>query len=81
MINDYEDDNYANLQDIEYTFNDLDDYYKPILAQGLFNNNYQRYYCRGDPTREMSIDNYLDNVIPYIKLLIDQKNYMNKKYN
>lgn len=81
MINDYKDDNYANLQDIEYTFNDLDDYYKPILAQGLFNNNYQRYYCRGDPTREMSIDNYLDNVIPYIKLLIDQKNYMNKKYN
>ena len=81
MINDYKDDNYANLQDIEYTFNDLDDYYKPILAQGLFNNNYQRYYCRGDPTRKMSIDNYLDNVIPYIKLLIDQKNYMNKKYN
>ena len=48
-------------------FNSLDDYYK------LFNNKYLRYYIRGDPTREMSMDNYLDNVIPYIKILIDQK--------
>ena len=52
ISNDYRDDNYANLQDIEYIFNSLDDYYKPILAQQVFNNNYQRYYIRGDPTRE-----------------------------
>ena len=32
-------------------FSDLDEYYKPILVRGLFNNNYQRYYCRGDQTR------------------------------
>ena len=73
MINEYRDDNYANIQDIEYMFNDLDDYYKPILAQGLFNDNYQRYYCRGDQTRQMSIDEYKDKVIPYLKILIDQK--------
>lgn len=54
-------------------FNDLDDYYKPILAQGLFNGNYQRYYCRGDQTRQMSIDEYVDKVIPDLKILIDQK--------
>ena len=35
MISDYRDDNYANLQDIEYIFDDLNDYYKPILVQGL----------------------------------------------
>ena len=51
MISDYRDDNYANLQDIEYLFDDLDNYYKPILTQGLYNNNYQRYYVRGDQTR------------------------------
>ena len=48
MISDYRDDNYANLQDIEYMFGDLDDYYKPILVQGLFNDSYQRNNCRGD---------------------------------
>ena len=81
MISDYRDDNYANLQDIEYMFGDLDDYYKPILVQGLFNNNYQRYYCRGDQTRQMSIDTYMNKVIPFIKILIDEKKKLNKKYN
>ena len=40
MISDYRDDNYANLQDIEYLFDELDDYYKSILVQGLYNNSY-----------------------------------------
>ena len=69
MLSDYRDNNYANIEDIEYMFGDLDDYYKPILVQGLFNNNYQRYYCRGDQTRPMSIDTYLDKVIPYLKII------------
>ena len=60
-------------------FDDLDDYYKPILAQGLFNDNYQRYYCRGDQTRQMPIDEYIDKVIPDLKILIDQKNNKSTK--
>ena len=79
MISDYRDDNYANLQDIEYMFDDLDDYYKPILVQRLFNNNYQRYYCRGDQTRHMSIDTYMNKVIPFIKILIDEKKITEQK--
>ena len=35
MLSDYRDNNYANIEDIEYMFGDLDDYYKPILVQGL----------------------------------------------
>ena len=81
MISDYRDDNYANLQDIEYLLGELDDYNKPILVQGLFNNNYQRYYCRGDQSRQMSLDVYLDKVIPFIKNLINEKKQHNKKYN
>ena len=54
-------------------FGDLDHYFKPILTQRLFNDSYQRYYCRGDPTRQMSIDTYLDKIIPYIKILINEK--------
>ena len=73
MISGYRDNNYANIHDTEYIFGDLDDYYKPILVQGLFNDSYQRYYCRGDQTRQMSIDTYLDKVIPYLRLLINEK--------
>ena len=40
MVSDYRDNNYVNIEDIEYMFGDLDDYYKPILVKGLFNNSY-----------------------------------------
>ena len=79
IASDYRDNNYANIEDIEYMFGDLDDYYKPILVQGLFNNNYQRYYCRGDPTRQLSINTYLDKIIPYIKILIDENKISEQK--
>ena len=79
MISDYKDNNYANLQDIEHMFSDLDDYYKPILVQGLFNDNYQRYNCREDITREMSIDTYMDKVIPFIRILINEKKTTEQK--
>ena len=49
MISDYRDDNYANIDDIEYMFGDIDNYYQPLLTRSLFNKGYQRYYFRGDP--------------------------------
>ena len=79
MIIDYRNDNYASLQDIEYMLGDLDNYYKPILVQGLFNDSYQRYNCRGDPTRQMPIDTYLDKVIPFIRILINEKKTTEQK--
>ena len=79
MISDYRDDNYANLQDVEYIFGDSDNYYKSTLVQGLFNKNYQRYYIRGDKTREMPIDQYIDKVIPFLKILINDKKMNEQK--
>ena len=35
IASDYRDNNYANIEDIEYMFGDLDDYYKPILVQRI----------------------------------------------
>ena len=32
MISDYRDDNYANIDDIEYMFGDIDNYYVPSLT-------------------------------------------------
>ena len=39
---------HKGLSDIEYLFGDPMDYYKPILVEQSFDNNYQRYTCRGD---------------------------------
>ena len=55
MISDYRDFNYANIDDIEYGFGDIDNYYKTNISQFLFNNGYQRYHFRGDPMRNMSV--------------------------
>ena len=33
MMSDYRDDNYANIDDIEYIFGDIDNYYLPIFYQ------------------------------------------------
>ena len=51
MKSDYRDDNYANIDDIEYVFSDIDDYYAAILTSSMFNKGYQRYHFRGDETR------------------------------
>ena len=64
---------YYGLKDLEYTFGDLDDYYKPILAKESFDSNYQMYTCRGHKERTMSIKEYLEKIRPYLTVLIDDK--------
>ena len=59
-ISDYRDDSYANIDDIEYVFGDIDNYYKPILTRSFFNKGYQIYYFRGDPNRNMPVTTYFD---------------------
>ena len=70
--NDYRDDNYANVDDIEYIFGDIDDYYKPILTKSMFDKGYQRYHIRGDETRSVSVKSYLDTIRLYLTILIDE---------
>ena len=79
MINDYRDDNYANIDDIEYVFGDIDSYYQPVLASSLFNSSYQRYHFRGDPNRNMSVTTYFDKIIPYLRTLIDKNKIFEQK--
>ena len=76
MISGYRDHNYANINDIEYLFGDIDDYYRPVLTSSLFDSGYRRYHFRGDKLRNMSVNPYLDNIIPYSRMLIDE----NKAY-
>ena len=35
MISAYRGDNYANIDDIEYIFGDIDNYYAPVLSSSL----------------------------------------------
>ena len=62
MISAYRDDKYANIHDIEYIFGDIDNYYAPVLSSSLSNNGYQRYHFRGDPMRNMSVKEYLNEI-------------------
>ena len=79
MISDYRDDNYANIDDIEYIFGDIDNYYQPILTSSLFNNGYQKYHFRGDPDRNMSVNTYFDKIVPYLRMLIDENKLYEQK--
>ena len=69
------------IMDLEYTFGDLDDYYKPILAKESFNGNYQMCTCRGDKDRNMDVSMYLDKVRPNLRALTMKRKYLIKRYN
>ena len=79
MVSCYRDDNYVNIDDIEYIFGDIDSYYQPVLASSLFNNGYQRYHFRGDPNRNISVITYFDKIIPYLRALIDENKLFEQK--
>ena len=76
MISGYRDENYANIDYIEYIFGDIDNYYTPMLTSSLFNKGYQRYHFRDDKMRNMSVMSYFDKIKPYLRVLI----YENKAY-
>ena len=43
-----------------------EDYYKPIITQGSFNNSYIQYESIGDKGKNLSINKYLDMIRPYL---------------
>ena len=64
---------YCGLKYLQYTFGDLDDYWKPILLKESSGGNYQMYSSRGDKDRNMYITEHLDEIIPHLIALIDEK--------
>ena len=79
MTSDYRDDNYANINDIEYIFGNIDDYYRPVLTSSFFDGSYRRYHFRGDKLCNMSVKSYLDKIIPYLRMLIDENKVYEQK--
>ena len=43
-----------------------DDYYKPILVESSFKENYKYYESRGDKDKKLSVEQYLDMFKPYL---------------
>ena len=69
---DKDDQDYKGIRYIENLFNKIDeDYYKPIKTKGAFNNNYIEYESRGDKDKNLSPEDYLDIIRPYLRDMIN----------
>ena len=61
---DYNDDEYRGIKDIEGLFDlsDKEDYYKPIILNSAFNDNYIQYESKGDKDKILTIIEYLNMI-------------------
>ena len=48
-----------------------EDYYKPIITNSTFNNNYIQYESKGNKDKNLSIKEYLDMIRPYLSDIIN----------
>ena len=48
-----------------------EDYYKPIIVRGAFNDNYIQYEIKGDKGKNLSIKKYLNTIKPYLSDIIN----------
>ena len=71
-----DDDEYRKIGSIRTLFKEFDrDYYKPIRTDGGFagrNNNYIEYTSKGDRYENLSPEEYLDMIRPYLRDLINE---------
>ena len=62
---DYDDDiKYYGIKDVRNLF---DHYYKPIKTKSTFNGNYIEYESKGDKDKNLSLEEYLDMIRPYLR--------------
>ena len=68
---------YHGIRDVENLFdnvndvNDDDDDYKPILGKSSFKNNYKYHESRGDKDKQLSVNQYLYMIMPYLSDMIN----------
>ena len=48
-----------------------EDYYKPVRIGNFWSNNYTEYKSNGDRNKTLSVEEYLDNIRPYLKDIIN----------
>ena len=70
---DYDDTEYEGIRDVKYLF-DLsidEDFYKPIITNGAFNNNYIQYESKGNKGQIFTPSEYPDIIRPYLSDIIN----------
>ena len=68
------------IRDIRTLFEQQEDYYKPKRVNNFWNNNYIKYESNGDKNRNLSQDEYLNKIEPYLRnIIIDLQNSDTKK--
>ena len=55
-----------------------EDYYKPIITKGSFNNSYIQYESIGDKGKNLSIKKHLDMIRPYLSDIINNRKTQGK---
>ena len=48
-----------------------EDYYKPIVTNSAFNNNYIQYENKGNKDKILTINEYLDMIKPYLSDIVN----------
>ena len=48
-----------------------EDYFKPIIARGVFNSRYIQYESKGDKGKNLSINEYLNMIKSYLSDIIN----------
>ena len=64
---------YNITYDLYYLFNedDEEDYYEPVEIKSAFDNSYIQYESRGDRDANLSLAEYLNIIIPYLREMTD----------
>ena len=72
--NDRDDLDYHGIRDIENLVDNIDDdyYFKPILVESSFKENYKYYESIGDKSKSLSVEQYVDMIKPYLSNLINE---------
>ena len=84
QYHDRDDLDYYGIRDIENLFDsddDDNDYYKPILVESSFKNNYKYYESRGDKDKKLSVKQYLYKIMPYLSDIINDHKAIRNESN
>ena len=70
---DYDDAEYNGIKDVKDLFylSIDEDYYKPIITNGAFNNNHIKYESKGNKDKILTVNEYLDIIRPYLSNIIN----------
>ena len=64
---------YNTTHDIRYLFNEItrENYFEPIETKSTFDGNYLEYESRGDNDDNLSLEDYLNIIRPYLRDMTD----------